>query len=223
VSDWVQLVDQIPDLGIGFLSDESRQTNADLRAVVPSQDGAILNEGNSAAVSGGTDGRTNPRHPSAYDYEVIVALVPHFLLVREESVSQGLDLLKGIAGSEIKIVAQQNDVAAPIESGEILQRKNMLTTTEFDDSTILPVPIGALFAKERFERPVVDHKMKTTGRTRRFHGALECIALPFPDPVTGANPYPVFSSIGDPNLDSGILDFLAKAMSHEIGGPHLVH
>ncbi len=80
-----------------------------------------------------------------------------------------------------------------------------------------------MFAEESLEGTVVELKVKNAGSPRSFHGPFEWIAFPFPYPVTGAHPDPVFSSFGDLNLSLGILDFFSKAMSHEVGGTHLIH
>ncbi len=96
--------------------------NADLTAAVATEDEAILNEGNVQRLAGGGNGRCDAGVTAADHDKVELAGIFGLRRQAEPFLAERGEVFVG-RGLEVGIVAQQDRIAAAVETGQVVQRE----------------------------------------------------------------------------------------------------
>ena len=116
----------------------------------------------------------------------------------------------------VQIGRKQNRIATAFETGQVVQLQRSFFLVDFNNATVLPVPIDAFRSENRFQRFVIDEHLELA---RSIDAALG----PLRHPVAGAHPHAVFA--GRRYLDGRlrILHRTPQAVRQEEGRAHLIH
>ena len=82
---------------------------------------------------------------------------------------------------------------------------------DFHNTAVLPVPLRSFGAERGSERLANHRKLKPAGLSGCF---------PLRHPILGSHPDPIGSRSGELHLRRRILDWLTKAMRHQVGRTH---
>ena len=180
-----EFLDDLSNVRIFAAHRAALRPHANFTAPVAAEDKPILDQGHLKRLPRRGNGRRDPRISAAADHEIKLAgIFRHAARVEPFVARLGECLsLRGRVGG---IVGQQDRVTAPVEAGEVVERKRLRALLQFHRTARLPVPVRPDRAELLGQRRAVDHELKAAWCPGR---------LPRTNPVLGAHPHAILPGL----------------------------
>ena len=189
------------------------ERNADLRAVAAAEHGFILQQKGSESEPCRRECGNGSGDAAAGDDQVVFAGIvdggdPVFLPA--ELFQRGSAVRRDIIG----IGGEIDRVAAPVESGEVVQGNGVRSGGKMQGPGFLPRPFFAVGAEDFRQFEAVDPKRETSGGSAAF---------PDGGPVPRSRPDVIDGGFDDFDFRHGVGDRRADSVRHQVRGTHFMH
>ena len=182
-------------------------SDADLRAGVAAEHGAVLDERHLKAQSCRRECRRTACNPTADNHHVELPGRGRNLGQPEQSSPPCGHLLVGVfRRNELRVRREEQGITAAVEAGEISQFDLHPSLLDLDRAAILPDPALPLVPKGGRHFLAIDDYLESAGVVRRH-------------PVLGPYPQPVRSGFGELDFGDGVGHRLPRPWARRYGDP----